>query len=131
MKKKIRINIFESNSSSTHSLTLCLKSDYDKWLSGEVLLCKGSGYRYPKNNRPKRNHFYTKEQAIEFEKGSIYSPGEDFDWSNELDVMELLHDNEWYEADYYFEYFEEEYETFEDDMTTPNGEVVVAFGYYG
>lgn len=33
----IRINTFETNSSSTHSITMCSKSDYEKWKKGELL----------------------------------------------------------------------------------------------
>ena len=29
MKRQIRRGVFETNSSSTHSLTMCLKSDYE------------------------------------------------------------------------------------------------------
>jgi hypothetical protein len=28
---QIRHNVFETNSSSTHSITMCLKSDYTEW----------------------------------------------------------------------------------------------------
>ena len=45
--------------------------------------------------------------------------------------MELLHENEWYDSDYYWNNYCEEYETFEDTMVTQSGEKVVAFGYYG
>lgn len=37
MKIKIRKNVFESNSSSTHSLTMVMKSEFDKWVSGELV----------------------------------------------------------------------------------------------
>ena len=55
------------------SLIMCLKSDYDKWANGELLLYTGWGYGYPKDHQPKENHFYTKEQVIEFEKTSTNS----------------------------------------------------------
>ena len=45
--------------------------------------------------------------------------------------MEMLHDNEWYDYDYYWNTYCEYYETFEDTTTTPSGDRVVAFGYYG
>lgn len=131
MRKQIRRNVFETNSSSTHSLTMCLKSDYNRWSNGEVLLFTGSGWSYPKDNKPQRDHFYTKEEAIAFEKSSRYAPSEDFDWSDEDAVMEMLHDNEWYDSEYYWDYYTSEYETFEDSLTTPNGDKVIAFGYYG
>ena len=34
---QIRRNLFETNSSSTHSLTMCTKSDYEKWGKGELV----------------------------------------------------------------------------------------------
>lgn len=35
--KQIRRNVFETNSSSTHSITMCMKSDYDRWVAGELV----------------------------------------------------------------------------------------------
>ena len=34
---QIRQGLFETNSSSTHSLTMCTVSDFDKWKSGELI----------------------------------------------------------------------------------------------
>lgn len=34
--KQIRIGVFETNSSSTHSLCIVSKEDYDKWINGEL-----------------------------------------------------------------------------------------------
>ena len=31
----IRRNVFETSSSSTHSITICDESDSDKWVKGE------------------------------------------------------------------------------------------------
>lgn len=131
MKRQIRRGTFETNSSSTHSLTMCLKSEYDKWERGEVLLFKGSGWCYPDKNKPQRNHFYTKEEALVFEKSSKHAPSDDFNWNDEEAIMEMLHDNEWYDKDYYWDYYAGEYETFEDTLTIPSGDTVVSFGYYG
>lgn len=37
-RTQIRFNVFETNSSSVHSLVLCTKQDYDRWVSGEVVV---------------------------------------------------------------------------------------------
>lgn len=37
MKISIRRSVFETNSSSTHSLSVCSKTDFDKWISGELI----------------------------------------------------------------------------------------------
>lgn len=33
---KIRHNVFETNSSSTHSITMCTKDQYEQWKNGEL-----------------------------------------------------------------------------------------------
>lgn len=35
---QIRRGVFETNSSSTHSLTVCSKKDYDRFLDGKMVL---------------------------------------------------------------------------------------------
>jgi hypothetical protein len=34
---QVRNGVFETNSSSTHSICICTKSDFDKWKSGELI----------------------------------------------------------------------------------------------
>lgn len=34
--RQVRRGVFETNSSSVHSITMCMKSDYDKWVNGEL-----------------------------------------------------------------------------------------------
>lgn len=38
MKIKIRKGVFETNSSSTHSLTLCSEETFDAWKKGDLVL---------------------------------------------------------------------------------------------
>mgnify|MGYP001045857351 FL=1 len=130
MKKQIRRGVFETNSSSVHSLTMCMESDYDRWQKDNLYLFRGSGWCYPDNNKPETNHFYTREEAIEFEKTDKYVR-EDINWTDEEEVNEILHENEFYDYEYFWNEYCEYYETFEEITTTPNGERVVAFGYYG
>ena len=133
MKRQIRRGVFETNSSSTHSLTMCLKSDYDRWTNGEVLLFKGPGWYcdenwcYDENNKPLKNHFYTKEECINFVKSSKYPPSEDMDWEDRDSVTEYFRENEFYDG----EYTDDELEWFEDEFITPSGEKVIAFGEFG
>ena len=35
--RQIRRSVFETNSSSTHSITMCMKSEFDKWVEGELV----------------------------------------------------------------------------------------------
>ena len=42
MYKQIRHGVFETNSSSTHSMVVCSEEDYQKWVDGELLYDYGS-----------------------------------------------------------------------------------------
>jgi len=117
MKRVIRRGIFETNSSSTHSITLCSKEDYDKWNREELLL-----------NDEK---FITRDKAIDKLKNNEYfnKYNPNFDFSNEEEVNEALKDNGYETSNEYFD--DEELEIFEDTYTTKNGETIIAFGKYG
>ena len=116
MKKQIRRGVFETNSSSTHAIIMCTESDYNRWENGELLLCMGWGFGYPKDNKPGENHFYTS----------------DVDWNNKHDVDIILRDNGFLTYDYFWDvYCEKCYAGYEETMVTPSGDSIIAFGYYG
>ena len=41
MKKQIRRGTFETNSSSTHAIVMCMESDYDRWQECNLYLFTG------------------------------------------------------------------------------------------
>ena len=79
MKKQIRFGVFETNSSTTHTLTICTKEEFEKWQNGELLFD------------------YYKDKLVEKPQ----------DW-DEDPRGELRTYDEWYE-DEYLETYEEEY----------------------
>lgn len=124
---QIRRNVFETNSSSTHSITMCSKDDYDRWSSGEVYLNKGWWH---KNNKSeyKDKKFVTRDEAIDIIKCS----GGDIEYDNEYYESFDRYIAEEYEIYTSYEYFNNDYlEWFENSYTTDSGETVVAFGLYG
>lgn len=108
----IRNGLFETNSSSVHSLTMTSGVNYDKWADGDVV--------YDENE----NEFITLDEAK-----ARYKILEG-DYSDDDELADLLSK----EYVYTFETYDtahEYYETFSDSYITENGERVVAFGYYG
>ena len=120
MKKQIRRGVFETNSSSTHSLTMMMKSDYERWQREELYLYNGSGWAWD-FNKPVTNRLYTRDEAVEFAKNYKYYRGYEIDdeYLRELDFISFDDEGS--------EYLEGFYEEF----TTPSGETIVAFGEYG
>ena len=118
MKKQIRRGVFETNSSSTHSLTMCSESEYDKWKKGELLFSDCD------------EEFYTREDAIEKLKDSSWL-NERVDWNNKDSVNDALYDEQYYTYEQYQDYVGEYYSSFKVSHTTKSGDKVIAFGYYG
>ena len=115
MKKKIRHGVFETNSSSVHSLTMCSAEEYEKWRSGEVLYWREG------------DKFATKEEIIaELKTQSLYSNAK---WDDEDYVHDVFSDEGVKTCEEYFDNYY--FETFRYRHTTPSGDEVVAFGYYG
>lgn len=121
MKRQIRHSVFETNSSSTHSLTMMMKSDYVRWGKENLYLYTGSGWGWD-FNRPVENTLYTRDEAVKFAKKRRYYRDTD-----EIDDEYLRYIGFISSDDEGSEYLESFYEEF----TTPSGETIVAFGEYG
>lgn len=40
--RTLRTGVFETNSSSTHSITMCTQDEYDRWKDGELYYLEDS-----------------------------------------------------------------------------------------
>ena len=110
MKRQVRIGVFETNSSMTHALTMCTDSKYRKWQNDEVYWQKWC------------DNFITIEKAKEnFERL-------DYGYT---DFDEYRHDEGLLTYDEFDDYDYMPFETFDQTYTTPSGELIHAFGYYG
>ena len=100
MRTTIRTKVFETNSSSTHSLTLCTQEEFESWKSGNLIY-----------DRDWEKFISSNEADMDDEEAEWrYLTYDDvFDWENGKLEME----------------------TYQTSYTTPGGEKVVAFGWYG
>ena len=121
MKRQIRSSVFETNSSSTHSLTMMMKSDYKRWQTEELYLYDGSGWGW-EFSKPVVNQLYTRDEAIEFVKKNKYYKDVDEIDDDALRGYDFIPWDD--EGNEYLESFYKEF-------TTPSGETIVAFGEYG
>ena len=124
--RTVRRGTFETNSSSTHSITMCMESDYEKWKNGEM-------YWHRWNDELVSKEEAEKEMAKLREEFIADNP--DFDenneeWKEKLEQY-INEDKMYYTYEEFNDYDYIEYETFVDTFETPQGEKVVSFGYYG
>lgn len=71
----IRNNVFETNSSSTHSITMCSKEEYNIWKQGQTLYDPYTDMfisveEYNKLSEREQRNYYTEEQYWDYEAGS-------------------------------------------------------------
>lgn len=150
--KVVRYGVFETNSSSTHSLTICSGEEYSKWENGELY------WNYWGNfvEMPEEYRDYTDEQWIALldEKEYFIKEGKGYSiyisldyWYSEKDYFDTkseayaVHKN-WLIDKYLYDYenlysikvfneTKEQYEHFWEKYITPSGDEIIAFGYYG
>lgn len=129
---QIRHGVFETNSSSTHSITIVPKDEFEKWVDGEVYFNDDS---WEVKNR---NRWLTKEEAIAGVLGCDYPPTNDddrdytykeLDEMNNDDLSEILSNYSIYSFNEYSENYGLEY--YDVKHITEHGDEIVAFGLYG
>lgn len=122
--RNIRRGVFETNSSSVHSITMCSKEEFEKFRSGEVLhIC--DHWNLP--NKFCGKEWITPQEAREALLADEYYDGDDPSTLDDDEVCDALEGA----VETYNNIGGDWYESYVDEYTTPGGETVVAFGYYG
>lgn len=109
---QVRSSIFETNSSSVHSLCMCHQSDYDRFRAGELVF-----YNY-------NDCLVDASEAVdEIRECRMSREPDHVDDPIDDSVME---EHGYYTYARFWRHFDDDFETFCDDFDD-----VVAFGYYG
>ena len=124
---QIRQGVFETNSSSTHSITIAPESDFNRWKNGDVYL--NDGWWSSSNDPNKDKTFLTKDEAINL-LGSYeyYKRNEDLNDMNDKELNDVFRDWDIYTFENYWDDYLEDYET---HYTTEHGDNIIVFGQYG
>ena len=134
MKRQIRRGVYETNSSSTHSLTMCSEEEFEQWKRGEILFDEWGSETFVKaNNLSVEDKKYT---AMDYENHK-----DEFskDWTDlsesakEKYYTKYAKENNIIDEDAktYEEWQYSGLETFVDRYTSKSGDKIVAFGKYG
>lgn len=118
---QVRQGVFETNSSSTHSITMCTKNEFNEWVDGKIY--RNDGYWAASTSALKDKDFLTYDEAIELIKSfKYYEP-----MKEDENVDDYFKEYEIYSYDNW----RGDFETDVTNYTTPNGEEIVAVCYYG
>lgn len=119
---QIREGVFETNSSSTHSICMCLKSEFEAWKSGMRV--------YDQWAEELRDAKYIREYLSENRKYYEELCACMHDLSDKELIRRVTKDEEGNFLSYDAWCHSEMY-GHQDEFTTSSGETVVAFGEYG
>lgn len=137
MKRQIRRGVFETNSSSTHSLQICSKDEYDRWKNGELVFDSYEDDFIEKEfitnltdedkecvkidyEERKQKYWKSWDELTEQEQEELYQEEINSKLSNK------------YRYKTYRDYmYNNSLETFEEHYTSVSGDKIVCFGKYG
>lgn len=125
---QVRQGVFETNSSSTHSITIVPQSEFNEWKNGDTYF--NDGWWYNSTNPIKDNTFITKDEAISLVMTSDYLPESNPYEMSEEELDELFADE--YSIYSYEKFLHDSYlESYVECYTSEHGDNIVAFGKYG
>lgn len=135
MKRQIRQRVFETNSSSVHSLTICDSDTFKKWKNGELLYDKWHDEfiepisELSDSQKEDAKELYIKEMNDFWKEWNELSIEEKDKWYRKYAIFHSLIPED---VKTYDEYFNNEYyDTYSEEYTTKSGDSIVVFGYYG
>lgn len=135
MKRQIRRGVFETNSSSTHSLTMCSEEEFEAWKRGEVLFQEYGEENFISATKLSEHDKKMAQEDYEENKDDFQKDWNDLSedakqkyytkYAKENDIIDE-------DAKTYDQYMNDgNLETFVQRYTSKNGDKIVAFGEYG
>jgi hypothetical protein len=135
--KQIRRNVFETNSSSTHSITMCSQSQFEDWKNGKILFddwnkefVKAKELTTADKEDAKNEYKRLYEVQSYYKKWEDLSEDEVNKWYGKYYSENCNYDND--DLMTYSDYFNSyDLESYTSSYTSESGDKIIAFGKYG
>lgn len=134
--RQVRKGVFETNSSSTHSLTICTEEEFNRWTSGELMFDTYNDKLVEVNTKISEEekecakNYYEKNKSAFWKSWEQLSEEEVEAWytkyMTDLNKVDMYR----YQTRSQFLY-NSDLETFTQFYTSPKGDKFVAFGKFG
>ena len=135
MKRQIRCGVFETNSSSTHSLTMCSEEEFEAWKRGEVLFQEYGEENFISATKLSEHDKKMAQEDYEENKDDFQKDWNDLsEDAKQKYYTKYVKENDIIDEDAktYDQYMNDgDLETFVQRYTSKNGDKIVAFGEYG
>lgn len=135
--RQVRRGTFETNSSSTHSLTVCTEEEFNKWIHGKLMFDTYNDVLVEVNTKISDEQKEYAKEYYEKSKGSFWKSWEQLS-EEEIEAWYVKYMNDYNKVDMYryltrdqFLYDYSSLESFTERYTSPSGDKLVVFGKYG
>lgn len=141
---QVRQGVFETNSSSTHTLNICTQEEFDAWTAKDSDICfVGDAWGDFGPSKFNGAKFVTKQEVLDraIEANKEHENEEHGRYYRPYDIEHFFEqpEDKWYlESDAVDNnvYLSKDYESdtleyYESKFTTPSGDKMIAFGMYG
>ncbi len=130
-----RVNVFETNSSSTHNCTIMSDKDYQAFINGDVYINKGWA---ASTSKYMDNDYVTREQIIDIYENAEYEEDREYVEGLKLRVNnddgsfdEYLYENDLTSQFVPYSYWGNDLETDETTFATEHGDLIHVLCEYG
>lgn len=143
-KVQIRQGLFETNSSSTHTITIADSEDFKNWKNDKVWYSEDNDDFLPVDKAIDANIAIIEEDFLNdgeklpesfkkayYETKSMEEAFEKIEEDFELEYDDLKWESVFYRSRKAWLELNSDYEDFDEEYTTKHGDKIVAFGYYG
>ena len=130
MKRVLRRQVWETNSSTTHDIIILSEKDADRWNFNPALYVCVNYWEYSWRNakeKPRKGVLYTQEEVLSLIKnsGSSYSEYNEDNWDS---IDDFIEDHGFISSE---RWDERELEESEEHFVTPSGDKMVVMCAYG
>lgn len=135
MKRQIRLGIFESNSSSTHTICICSEEEFDKWKKGELIYDDYYEKFVPVKQMTDEEIDQALKEYYDYNiKGDFCKEYKDLTESEKRMIKEKVdkfNGTKQYGTTYEEWLYSSNLETYAKHYTSEHGDKIVIFGEYG
>lgn len=136
--RQVRSSVFETNSSSTHSLTICSEEEFNNWKNGELLFDRydeclvQNKFVFEMDKEASRDYYNTHKYTY-YKDWEQLTEEEVNRWHESYAQMQKGKSEDSYRYQTYREWYDEydDLERFHKNYTNPDGVKIIAFGKFG
>lgn len=129
--RQIKQGVFETNSSSVHTISICSKKEFEDWEKGELLADSYNNYQLIPKEEVRELNIKSAEVMYNHSKEKYWKDWEDLTDEEKDELIEKYNDYHRFLTRSEYLMDDESITTYLQNYTTVSGDEIVIYGKYG